>query len=315
MENTGYWLFYCNPKQWAIDEFLEEGSEVTTWKVTKWQKDFFHEGQHGIIRVGVDSRNKKELHGKPKLKSGIYAIVQVIRSPEFKTDEEDQFWIDNEKKHEETWRVKLRIIKNLLDNPVSIDDLRKNKLLSQNEKLIGGFRTSSWALSESNFKEIYRILESNQEGIEFIKAEPIFDIYDIINLENRYKDATPRQKEIISTKIERGEIAKAVKKLYNYECLICKKLGEPAHSFKKLNGEYYVETHHFFPVSKMMKGSLGITNLMTLCANHHRQMHYGNVQIIDSNEKFFELKIEGETLKISKINIDDLPQKLRVRRN
>ena len=28
-----YWVFVCNPKKWAIDQFLEQGREHDTWGV------------------------------------------------------------------------------------------------------------------------------------------------------------------------------------------------------------------------------------------------------------------------------------------
>jgi hypothetical protein len=51
------------------------------------------------------------------------------------------------------------------------------------------------------------------------------------------------------------------------------------------------------PVSKLEKGSLHAANIMTVCANHHRQLHYGgvNVAITEAN---FELELDGIQIEI-----------------
>lgn len=68
--------------------------------------------------------------------------------------------------------------------------------------------------------------------------------YQIAALEAQMKNATPIVKERISKYIERGAIANKVKKMTGYKCLICEQVGMPPLSFKKKNGQYYVETHH-----------------------------------------------------------------------
>ena len=51
------------------------------------------------------------------------------------------------------------------------------------------------------------------------------------------------------------------------------------------------------------QGSLSIANLLTVCANHHRQMHYGKVEIIEDRNECFIFKFDGKILKINKIKI------------
>ena len=70
---------------------------------------------------------------------------------------------------------------------------------------------------------------------------------------------------------------------------------------KKRNGEFYVETHHIIPVSELEQGSLGTLNLLTVCANHHRQLHYGDVKLIENNDKCFEFTIDNQKIRIDKM--------------
>lgn len=122
-------------------------------------------------------------------------------------------------------------------------------------------------------------------------------------LENKIKNQPPEIKQRISSYIERGTIANKVKKITGYKCLVCEALDLPPLSFKKSNGDYYIETHHVEQVSTLKKGVLSITNLMTVCANHHRQLHYGQSEIIAQTEQYFTFKLDDRTIQVRKINI------------
>lgn len=142
-----------------------------------------------------------------------------------------------------------------------------------------------------------------QEQLEVLTDENADTLQGIRKLEDKMKKLRPEIKERVSTYIERGAISNKIKKITGYKCLVCEQLGEPAHGFKKSNGEFYVESHHVEPVSKQGKGSLSAANIITVCANHHRQMHYGNVEVIESEGDFFRFKIDGNELIINKIKI------------
>ena len=119
-------------------------------------------------------------------------------------------------------------------------------------------------------------------------------------LEKKYKDATPEVIYRLVKTIERGAISKEIKKVYEYKCKVCEALGGEAISFKKRKGDMedegktYIETHHIIPVSKLEPGSLGISNLVTVCATHHRQFHFGNIEIIENTKDTLKLKIDDK---------------------
>jgi len=299
--NTGYWIFFCNPKYWQIDEFLETDEINSTWRITDWQKDYFQKGQLAVIRVGNDSRTKLELGEKEKLKAGIYGIVEIMSDAMSMPDSDGQFWINSEKYVEERLRVKIRYIKKLLDNPILLSDL-KNLNDFQNEKaLLNGRQASSWSIEKETFNKILELADSHIKSVKEVTSTELNGYEDLQKLEEKYFNATPRVKEIVSRRIERGNISKAVKKANNYECQVCKVLGLNPHGFKKRNGEYYVETHHIIPVSELEQGSLGTLNLLTVCANHHRQLHYGDVKLIENNDKYFKFSINNEKIRIDKV--------------
>lgn len=63
-------------------------------------------------------------------------------------------------------------------------------------------------------------------------------------------------------------IREAVLKHAQGKCEYCKKAG-----FDLPNGRKYLEAHHIIALAK--NGPDRLTNLIALCANHHREAHYG----------------------------------------
>ena len=123
------------------------------------------------------------------------------------------------------------------------------------------------------------------------------------SLVNKYNSGTPKQKARIVKIIERGPEGNYVKKYRNFKCQICEALNENPIGFKKRDGEYYVEAHHVEHVSTGNHGVLDISNIISVCANHHRQIHYGNVVLMsppDSGGDFFEFNIDDKVISVEK---------------
>ncbi len=116
---------------------------------------------------------------------------------------------------------------------------------------------------------------------------------ELATLERNLLDRKPAVRERVSKTIERGPIGEMLKRANGYRCQLCDALGMDSLGFIKPNGERYVEAHHATPVSAMEVGSLSATNIMILCANHHRQMHYGSV-FIERTATEFVLTIDGD---------------------
>ena len=142
-----------------------------------------------------------------------------------------------------------------------------------------------------------------QDFIQVIGSTTADSLIEISELEKKMKKQSPEIKQRISSFIERGVIANKIKRLTGFKCLVCEALGQNPYSFQKPNGEYYIETHHVDPVSTLKTGVLSVSNLMTVCANHHRQLHYGNSILLEQKEKEFSFKIDKKTIRIDKINI------------
>ena len=67
----------------------------------------------------------------------------------------------------------------------------------------------------------------------------------------------------------------------NGACEFCGETG-----FPKMDGMAYLETHHVISLSE--QGADTVTNVIALCANHHRQAHFGEIWISLQN-KFLEI--------------------------
>lgn len=82
-------------------------------------------------------------------------------------------------------------------------------------------------------------------------------------------------------------IVDKLKAIYHGNCQICEK------SFIKENGENYSEAHHLIPLSK--GGTQKEDNVIIICANHHRMLHYAKeVKIDDRIGNLRSIKINGD---------------------
>lgn len=315
MENTkiNYWTFFANPKIWYIDDFLNSDKvydDEVYYKIRPCDRESMNIGDKGLIRVGLDHRTKKLLNGKAKLKSGIYAIVEIVSEPEYVKDSDLEFYDGDYERtgNDEMWRVKFMVIKNLIDSPIIFKEI-DNEILSKDKYLIRGFQASTMPLIKESFDEAVKIV--NLTPNRFSYEEIINGDYDfgssrssIEGLNEIYKNVGIEKKERLVKIVERGRIANKFKEYMGYKCQICDILNENPYSFKKKDGTYYSEVHHIIPVSHEKESKLSVDNLICLCPNHHRQIHYGDVEILSNNDLYIEYKIDGNIVKVEKVKFD-----------
>jgi len=114
------WIFQANPKEYDIlnalsDEKLENKMH---WYVGQHKKRI-KQGHIALIWMS----------GK---ESGIYAVAQIMSDPiETEEDEaEKPYWLSTEKDTTSTLRVKLKIVKTLINNPVFRQELKAQESLT-----------------------------------------------------------------------------------------------------------------------------------------------------------------------------------------
>jgi hypothetical protein len=153
---TGYWTFFCNPKYWSIDEFLLQAGPnfISEYRIATWQQCYFEPGQLGLIRVGVDNRNKSLLQNRTKLKKGIYAIVEVLGFPVKQKSLNSDFKIEHQKCESERFVVPIKYIRNYLSNPILLVDIENDNIIRSDPYLLTGMRAASMPLLEDVFNRV-----------------------------------------------------------------------------------------------------------------------------------------------------------------
>jgi hypothetical protein len=296
MVPTGYWIFFSNPKKWAIDEFLLSGQVYDFFSITRWQKNWFKKGQLGLIRVGHDQRTKEQLKGNPRLKRGIYAIVEILGTP-FISTEKDEHWFENSD-NEGRYNVEIKYLKNLLRAPISLDHFREEDSPEYDKYLVHGFQAASMPLNPQTFDTIITSI-GGIETLEFeFKKTVLRDCDDISYLEEQYFHAAPGLKECISVYIERSQVARNHQRHTGYNCEVCEGLDLLPFSFVTIEGEMYAETHHVMPTDN--EKALSVPSLITVCPYHHRQLHYGKSTILENNTERFVFEIDQDVIEIKK---------------
>lgn len=295
-----YWAFVCNPKRWAIDRFLARGIEHDSWGVRSSDRDRFAPGQLGLVRVGVDRRTRAERGGQPPLAAGIYALCEVESEAFESTGEVDEFWADGEAQPRGRPTVKIRYLKSFAERPLTIEQLREEQP-NLSHLLLNGFQDSSFPISAADFRSILAMLLVDPENLPD-PAEPTILPDGLTGQETKYLYASPEVKERVSKVVERGPTGALAKQATGFKCQLCEALGLPPIGFVKRGGEPYVEAHHVMPVHQRQVGSLALSNIMTLCANHHRQAHYGEVEI-SIEQTTFDILIDDQFIQVPRLGL------------
>lgn len=293
---TPYWVFVCNPKKWAIDRFLDRSIEFDTWGVRPSDRGRFAPGQLSIVRVGVDHRTVAERNGAPPLEAGIYAVCMLESAAFAGTGASDEFWGEGQGRAPGWPTVRLRYLRTFASRPLTIATLRA-EAPDLSPLLLNGFQAASFPISASDFHTVMARLGEPLENVTLVAKPPLENPDELAALEQKYQDASPEVKERVSRIIERGSVGAAVKRANGFRCQLCEALGQNPIGFKKANGEPYVEAHHVMHVSTKALGSLAASNVMTLCANHHREVHYGGITITPHAE-VFDVQINGQRVMV-----------------
>lgn len=294
-----YWVFVCNPKKWAIDRFLQSRIDLGTWGVRPSDADRFAPGQLGIVRVGVDRRTEAERGGRPPLEPGIYAICEVESAMFPGTGEADAFWAADEAPKPGWPTVRIRYLKTFLTEPLTIVRLR-NVAPELSPLLLNGLQASSFPIAPADFRKAAELLGASVDQLPAPDGPPPSTARAVAAMEKRYLQASPEVKERMSRFIERGPVGAWAKAATGHKCQLCAALGMQSIGFRKRDGEPYVEAHHVMPVSHGEVGSLALSNIMTVCANHHRQLHYGNVTVAIGDRQF-EIDIDERHVTIDRL--------------
>ncbi|MFC1572814.1 HNH endonuclease [Candidatus Eisenbacteria bacterium] len=296
---TGYWTFFCNPAKWEIDRFLATGRTRDHYSITDWQAEWFAPGQLGVIRVGIDRRSKKVLAGRARLRPGVYAIVHVLEHPRERGRTDEEFWVSRETPDPTGLVVEVEYVRTLLDSPIHLAALEGEGI--EDRYLLEGFQAASMPLTASSFRRVRELARVDDSLLGAAVRQVPGTVDEIARLESRYGAAAPEVSEIVSKRIERGPAASRYKKVAGYRCQLCEQMGKPSVGFTTIRGVPYIEVHHVRPVSTGATGTLGPSNLIAVCANHHRQLHYGRSELVSTEVDHFEFVVDGKHVRIPRL--------------
>jgi len=97
---------------------------------------------------------------------------------------------------------------------------------------------------------------------------------------------SPKKRQLVTTLILRdARISTRLKALYGNKCQICR------FTFPKKRGGLYSESHHLVPLGR--KGADVISNIVILCPNCHKQLHYAEVKYGKKRNNKMSLKINN----------------------
>ena len=238
------------------------------------------------------------------MQPGVYAIVATTR-PARPRGAGDEHWLSAPPDPAARQVVDIRYLKNLLSKPLLMDALKGDPLVSD-KHLIDGFQAASMPLERASFHRIFELASEGAEILENVAAGPTDSMAAIAELERTYADAVPEVKEAVSRRIERGSVAARVKEAMGFKCQICEALQADPIGFRKRDGEPYVEAHHVTFIATLEAGSLGSANLITVCANHHCQLHYGDAELVESGDDYFLFQIEERSVRLSRLTARSL---------
>lgn len=93
-------------------------------------------------------------------------------------------------------------------------------------------------------------------------------------------------KEVLAKTYERDqELSNLIKLARGEACQIC------GYYFVGSDGKRYVECHH---LEHLANDGLDCSkNIVVVCANHHRQLHYGSAKILSHTSAFVVIEIDG----------------------
>jgi 5-methylcytosine-specific restriction endonuclease McrA len=159
-------------------------------------------------------------------------------------------------------------------------------------------------MSVSAYHNAFQLLDTDQVSDDIFEAEILvlekkLDSIDLPNLHriirafnDRFRHTAPHKRISVSELVARpGALTDYLKSLHKYTCQLCHQQG-----FRQKNGRRYAEAHHVMQLHNLIPGSYCSDNIVIICANCHRKLHYADVQYIPGNGDKVKVIINDEEL-------------------
>jgi hypothetical protein len=250
------------PAYWLLEKDSFANSQKTIWSTGERIKP----GDIQIFAISTDLRDASELKEDSRV-DAVHSIWEAITPPK------PQYG-----NAEYPIQAEFRLLVKL-DNPVPKTDLIQKDLLKNNWPQ--GSKGKIFHSAEEVEKLIDILTKNNPKQRQVIFAALGRGELPGTDYEDREKELfeddpslTNESEEVITKRIKRyKKIVDKIKVRYGNKCQV----EECNFTFRKKNGDYYSEAHHLIPLSE--GGLQKASNIVILCANHHRMLHYANVKI------------------------------------
>ena len=288
--NRNYWMFICNPRIWDIGLLISDGIKKSSWRVAKNHKSLMKTNDLAMIRVGSDTRSIKILDGRQRFeRKGIHAFCVVTSDPKYEEPVNSKYdGIDGVKGSKGSYEIEYKLAITLGKNPIFLEDVEKN-FPDIDKNILSAPQSSTYLMNKNDFARIIDMIGLDENEIDRFGNRP----GDITWVEQSCLNLDPVLGSRLRNTVERGPEGQRVKEKNQFRCQICEKQKLNPYGFRKTNGEYYVEAHHAVEVAKLVPGTLHRSYIMTLCANHHRQLHYGVNVTVSVEDRCFVVCIDG----------------------
>lgn len=131
-------------------------------------------------------------------------------------------------------------------------------------------------------------------GTDEIRLDDLKTI--VIEFNTLYKNAAPYKRLVISEQVARhAAINDYLKRFRQHTCQICHEEG-----FIQANNIRYSETHHIIQLHELLPDSYCSDNIIVLCANCHRKLHYAHVDFTLTASSKILFSINGEKFEVDR---------------
>lgn len=277
---TGYWVFQANPSRWDADAWAASGERSLLYYVSKDDRDFIQAGDLGVIR-------RTARRGKP---ATILALVEVVEATLLRPEANPKFFVDPELGAKADYRVQLERLVTFEPGIVALTlpDEQPFALLRR------GLQRTTTPLSAAAFAHLAALCDFTPLDLAVLRG--VRTPAHFKTLQQSVGGLSPQRRAVVSHRIERGPIGDKVKAARGHRCQMCEALGRSPVAFVKFDGTPYAEAHHVILVSTMQAGVLDATNVMVLCPNHHRQVHYGKFEVETADNGGWHVLLDGNQL-------------------
>lgn len=145
------WIFQANPRRYNIISALSDNDIGINmhWLVNQHKKKI-KKGHIGLIW----------LSGK---EAGIYAITEIVSDPDFmeEPEAENKYWEDEDDKNGKKFRVKMKIIKNLLKYPI-LKEMIRNTVGLQGLSILRNPMGTNFPVTPNEWHFIKEIVDENK---------------------------------------------------------------------------------------------------------------------------------------------------------